>query len=170
LSAPLKGALVTFLPGSRAPSIIGFPLNPETLTRTLTAAAGQSVETYAFTLTLDDALAGAGRTQDTIQALTALPAADPPVLFAWGSGSYVPVRVTALAITEQSFDAALNPVQAAISVTLLALTQAEIAALQGPMAGLAGAAYTRIVEAREQALQQAQNLADPEQSSAGPLL
>jgi len=52
----------------------------------------------------------------------------PMTLFIWGAGRIVPVRVTGLSITEQLFDAALNPIHAEARLTLQVLTPAELAA------------------------------------------
>lgn len=52
----------------------------------------------------------------------------PMTLFIWGIGRIVPVRVTSLSITEQLFDAALNPIHAEARLSLQVLTPAELAA------------------------------------------
>jgi hypothetical protein len=52
----------------------------------------------------------------------------PMTLFIWGAGRIVPVRVTGLSITEQLFDAALNPIHAEAQLSLQVLTPAELAA------------------------------------------
>jgi len=191
VSTLLKGALVTFLPGSTLPSIIGFQLNPETISHTLTASAGLPTaglptaglptETFGFTLILDqnqpaDSV-GANPVASQLNALKALlfptgpqAALPPAVLFAWGRNNLIPVRVSSLDIAEKRFDALLNTTQAEVHITLVALTQQQITALDSPMAALAGAAYNALAAARLQALQQAQTLADPAQSSAGRLV
>jgi hypothetical protein len=77
---------------------------------------------------------------------TALPQSTMPVvLFIWGIGRIVPVRVTALTITEKIFDAALNPVHAEAQITLRVLTPTELVAAQSTgdvLANLASIAYT----------------------------
>lgn len=50
------------------------------------------------------------------------PAQGPLTLFVFGPQRIVPVRISELSITEESFDAALNPIRAKISLTLLVLT------------------------------------------------
>jgi hypothetical protein len=181
VSAVLKGALVTFLPGSTQPSIIGFQLNPETITHTLMGPACPPVETFGFSLVLDQSeRLDAGDVNAVARQLTALEALlfplggqfalAPAVLFAWGRGRLIPVRVSSLNIIEKRFDAQLNPTQAEAAVTLVALTQQEIAAAEAPMAALAGAAYDELAKARIRALQYAQRLDDPGQSSAGRLV
>lgn len=177
MSAPLKGALVTFLPDSSLPSVITFQLNPETITHAVTASAGLPVETFFFSLTMDASQAVAppsGFVQSQLTALQALlfpanlqPA--PAVVFAWGSQRF-PVRVTGLKITEKLFDSQLNPTCAEAEVTLVALTPSELAVLPAPMRGLANAAYEALGQARAQALLNAQTLTDPSQSSGGNIL
>ena len=69
----------------------------------------------------------------------------PVVLFIWGIGRIVPVRVTALTINEKIFDAALNPVHAEAQITLRVLTPAELVGAQSTsdvLANLASIAYT----------------------------
>jgi hypothetical protein len=48
------------------------------------------------------------------------------VLFIWGPERIVPVRVTALTVTEKYYDVALNPVRAEAQITLKVLTQDEL--------------------------------------------
>jgi hypothetical protein len=66
----------------------------------------------------------------------------PIVLFVWGPLRIVPVRVTSFSVTEKLFDVLLNPTHAEAAITLAVLTPEELAAVQGPMAGIADAAYT----------------------------
>jgi hypothetical protein len=65
----------------------------------------------------------------------------PTVLFIWGPGRIVPVRVTALTVSEKIFDALLNPTHAEVQITLKVLTPDELASLTGPLASVAQAAY-----------------------------
>jgi hypothetical protein len=176
--APLKGALVTFLPGSSLPSVITFQLNPETITHGLIAAPGTPVETFVFTLMLDASQAaspGSDFVQSQLNALRALlfPAdpqsAPPAVLFSWGSRQ-VPARVTGLTITEKLFDSLLNPTQAEAAISLAALTPAELAALPAPMNRIANAAYDALAQARAQALRDAQNGTGAERQSRMTLM
>ncbi len=69
----------------------------------------------------------------------------PAVLFAWGPGRIVPVRVTSLKITETIFDRLLNPSHAEAAVDLDVLTCEEIHRLTGPLRKIASAAskYTQ---------------------------
>jgi len=48
------------------------------------------------------------------------------VLFVWGPGRIVPVRLTALTVTERLYDTFLNPVKADVQVTLRVLTDDEL--------------------------------------------
>jgi hypothetical protein len=65
----------------------------------------------------------------------------PTVIFVWGPGRIVPVRVTSLSTTEKLFDAALNPTQAEVTIELRVLTPKELEFVTGPLAGVAKAAY-----------------------------
>ncbi|MEU4244761.1 hypothetical protein [Actinoplanes sp. NPDC026619] len=48
------------------------------------------------------------------------------VLFVWGPGRIVPVRVTGLTITERLYDERLNPIHAEVQITLRVLTDEEL--------------------------------------------
>ena len=66
----------------------------------------------------------------------------PTVLFVWGPGRILPVRVTGLTITEKLYDSVLlNPTHAEAQVSLKVLTPEELAQLSGPLAGVANVAY-----------------------------
>jgi hypothetical protein len=73
-----------------------------------------------------------------------VPAAQlPTVLFVWGPGRIVPVRVTALSITEKLYDATLlNPTHVEAQMTLRVLTQDELKYVDGPLGSLANMAYS----------------------------
>lgn len=58
--------------------------------------------------------------------LEILPPEAPIVLFVWGKGRVVPVRVTDFSITEESFDAALNPLRATVSLALRVMTTDDL--------------------------------------------
>jgi hypothetical protein len=67
----------------------------------------------------------------------------PTVLFVWGPGRIVPVRVTALSITEKLYDATLlNPTHVEAQITLRVLTQDELKYVDGPLGSLANTAYS----------------------------
>jgi hypothetical protein len=68
-----------------------------------------------------------------------VPAAQlPTVLFVWGPGRIVPVRVTALSITEKLYDAILlNPTHVEAQITLKVLTADELKYVDGPLGSLA---------------------------------
>jgi hypothetical protein len=84
-------------------------------------------------------LAGAGASQPT----TPIPAAQlPTVLFVWGPGRILPVKLTALTTTETLYDnVALNPIHADVQVGLKVLTPQELQYVDGPLGTLASAAY-----------------------------
>jgi hypothetical protein len=68
-----------------------------------------------------------------------VPAAQlPTVLFVWGPGRIVPVRLTALSVTEKLYDATLlNPIHVEAQITLRVLTQDELKHVDGPLGSLA---------------------------------
>lgn len=61
-----------------------------------------------------------------------------PVLFVWGPGRVVPVRVTSLSITEKLFDTKLNPTHAEVGISFTVLTPEE---LKDPSDEIAKTAY-----------------------------
>jgi Contractile injection system tube protein len=65
----------------------------------------------------------------------------PTVLFIWGPGRIVPVRVTNLSITERLFDSLLNPIHAEAQLSLRVLTPAELEYVAGPLKDIAKTAY-----------------------------
>jgi hypothetical protein len=72
-----------------------------------------------------------------------VPAAQlPTVLFVWGPGRIVPVRVTTLSIMEKLYDSTLlNPTHVEAQITLRVLTQDELKYVDGPLGSLANTAY-----------------------------
>jgi hypothetical protein len=92
----------------------------------------------------------------------------PTVLFVWGPGRILPVRVTGLTITEKLYDSLLlNPTHAEAQISLKVLTPEELAFVSGPLGGLANAAYT-FSQGLRQALALA-NLANAAESVIGML-
>jgi hypothetical protein len=90
------------------------------------------------------------------------PALLPMVLFVWGPGRIVPVRVTALSITEKLYDATLlNPTHVEAQITLRVLTQDELKFLDGPLGTLAYIAYSY-----SQALRGAQAITNQENAGS----
>lgn len=65
------------------------------------------------------------------------PAQAPLVLFVWGPARVVPVRVTAVSITEEAFDQLLNPIRARVGLTMRTLTERELANAGAPFDTLA---------------------------------
>ena len=59
-------------------------------------------------------------------ALEVLAPEAPLVLFAFGAGRVVPVRVTELSIAEEAFDPALNPIRARVSLTLRVMSTDDL--------------------------------------------
>ncbi len=71
-----------------------------------------------------------------------VPAAQlPAVLFVWGAGRIVPVRVTSLTITEKLFDKSLNPTHADAQIELSVLTPSDFGSLTGPLKTFVPGAY-----------------------------
>jgi hypothetical protein len=67
----------------------------------------------------------------------------PTVLFIWGPGRIVPVRITGLTITETLYDATLlNPIHAEAQVSFDVLTPDEVTTLQDALSEVATVAYT----------------------------
>jgi hypothetical protein len=88
----------------------------------------------------------------------------PTVLFVWGPGRIVPVRVSGLNITEKLYDDLLNPTSAEAHVDLSVLTPDEVEALTGPLKQVAKVAYQY-----SQGLRQALALANTADSIVGLL-
>lgn len=86
----------------------------------------------------------------------------PMVLFVFGPNRIVPVRVTALSITEKLYDATLlNPTHVEAQTTLRVLTQDELKFLTGPLGTLAYIAYSY-----SQALRGAEAIANQENAGS----
>jgi hypothetical protein len=66
----------------------------------------------------------------------------PTVLFVWGPGRILPVRVTQLTITENLYDEFLNPIHAEAQLGLQVLTPEELQFVTGPLRDVAKGAYT----------------------------
>ncbi len=93
----------------------------------------------------------------------------PTVLFVWGPGRIVPVRITNLTITEKLYDTKLNPIHAEAQLGLRVLTLEELNAISGqdPLNEIAKTAYT-YSQGLRQALALA-NLANATESIIGML-
>jgi hypothetical protein len=64
--------------------------------------------------------------QSAAGTLEILPPEAPLVLFIWSKSRVVPVRVTDFSITEEAFDAALNPLRAKVSLGLRVMTTDDL--------------------------------------------
>jgi hypothetical protein len=91
----------------------------------------------------------------------------PTVLFVWGPGRIVPVRVTNLSITEKLYDGLLNPIHAEATISLRVLTPDELAYVTGPLADVAKIAYKYSQGLRE--VLAIANLANAAESAIGML-
>jgi hypothetical protein len=82
---------------------------------------------------------------------TPIPAAQlPTVLFIWGPGRILPVKLTTLTTTEKLYDPILlNPTHAEVSVGLKVLTPQELQYVDGPLGSLANTAYSFSQKLRE---------------------
>jgi hypothetical protein len=67
------------------------------------------------TIRSNESLAQAGTLEIT-------PAQTPLILFVWSRSRIIPVRITELSVTEEAFDAALNPIRAKVSLTMRTLS------------------------------------------------
>jgi len=79
------------------------------------AALELLVQPTSQALQTNDALARSG-------VLEVLPVQQPLTMFVWGSTRVVPVRVTDLSVTEEAFDARLNPIRVKVSLGLRVLS------------------------------------------------
>jgi hypothetical protein len=92
----------------------------------------------------------------------------PTVLFVWGPGRILPVKVTTLTITEKLYDAILlNPTHAEAQIGITVLTPDEIVAIQDSLQQVAQTAY-EYSQGLRQALALA-NLANAAESIIGML-
>jgi len=73
----------------------------------------------------------------------------PVVLFVWGAGRIVPVRVTSLTITEQLYDTILNPIHAEAQLGLQVLTPKDLNATSDTLTSLAKIAYQYTLSLRQ---------------------
>jgi hypothetical protein len=73
----------------------------------------------------------------------------PAVLFVWGPGRILPVRITSLAITETLFDALLNPTHATVELGFSVITRKALAKVTGQFRAIAIAAYEASLRERE---------------------
>jgi len=91
----------------------------------------------------------------------------PTVLFVWGAGRVLPVRVTSLTITEKLYDPLLNPTHADAVLGLRVLLPEELLFIPGKQGDIAKAAYTYTLTLRK-ALAVA-NLANAAENRVGML-
>jgi hypothetical protein len=73
----------------------------------------------------------------------------PAVLFMWGPGRILPVRITTLSITERLFDENLNPTQATVELGFKVLMPKELARVTGPFKDIALEAHRVAQRQRE---------------------
>lgn len=94
----------------------------------LTAATGISGELAVLEMLLypSSALVIANTALLLAGTIEILPPEGPLTVLVWGPGRAVPVRVKNLAITEQAFDPALNPVRASVGLTVQVLSYNDL--------------------------------------------
>src|SRR6266568_50740 len=121
-----------------------------------------SVSLSAGGLSLGGALGGGGVKRT-------VPAAQlPTVLFVWGPGRILPVKVNSLNITETLYDPLLlNPIHAEARVGLQVLTPRELQHVSGALADVARMAYSYSKKLRE--VLAIANLANAAESAIGML-
>jgi hypothetical protein len=91
----------------------------------------------------------------------------PTVLFVWGPGRILPVRVTGLTITERLYDPFLNPTHAEAQLNLRVLTPEELISVSGLLAKVAKTAY--IYSQRQRQVLALANLGEAAESIIGML-
>ncbi|MFT3718299.1 hypothetical protein [Pseudorhodoferax sp.] len=69
----------------------------------------------------------------------------PLLLFVWGAGRVLPVRLASFSITEEAFDPALNPIHAKLSFSLRVLTVDDLG-----FSSRGGALFMAYLQSREQ--------------------
>jgi hypothetical protein len=78
---------------------------------------------------IGDALGGGGDDDDAVPHYSV-----PIVLFVWGPGRIVPVRLTSFSVDEEAFSTLLYPIRAKVSVGLKIVTPQELAAYDDSLA------------------------------------
>jgi hypothetical protein len=94
---------------SQNPTAVQFGLQPQL------AQLEMLINPTVETLAADDAMANQGT-------LEIIPLEQPLTLFVWSKSRVVPVRITDFSVTEEAFDAALNPIRAKVSLGLRVLS------------------------------------------------
>jgi hypothetical protein len=126
------------------------------------AGGGTSGLLGAVTSAISSALSGSSSGPTTTVPASTLPV----VLFIWGPGRIVPVRVTGLTISEKLYNSTLSPTHAEAQLTLKVLTPAELDADSSDiLSSLGSVAYNYTLSLR-QALALA-NLANAAESIIG---
>src|SRR5215475_2443287 len=94
---------------SQNPMAVQFGLQPQL------AQLEMLINPTVETLAADDAMANQGT-------LEIIPLEQPLTLFVWSKSRVVPVRITDFSVTEEAFDATLNPIRAKVSLGLRVLS------------------------------------------------
>jgi hypothetical protein len=104
-----------------------------------TGDAGGLVGSVSATAGTAGAAVGGAANNDVKRGVPAMQV--PTVLFVWGPGRILPVRVTGLTITERLYDGLLNPTHAEAQLGLRVLTPEELTFVTGPLKDIAQGAY-----------------------------
>jgi hypothetical protein len=126
------------------------------------AGGGTSALLGAVTSAISSALSGSSPGPTTAVPASTLPV----VLFIWGPGRIVPVRVTGLTISEKLYNSTLSPTHAEAQLTLKVLTPAELDADRSDLLSRLGSVAYNYTLSLRQALAVA-NLADAAESIIG---
>ncbi len=131
-------------------------------------AGGSLLGTVSASLSAGGAAASIGGSSSVPVDRTVPQSTLPTVLFVWGPGRILPVRVTTLTITEKLYDALLlNPTHAEAQIGLTVLTPDEVVSIQDSLKEVAKTAY-EYSQGLRQALALA-NLANAAESIIGML-
>ena len=95
---------------------------------------------------IDISIGGSFSASASAETKTAQRKTVPVVLFFWGPGRIVPVRITSFAVEEQAFSPILYPLRAKVTVGMRVLTEAELVTIEGA-AGTADSAAVKIAKA-----------------------
>ena len=93
---------------------------------------GESALGGLLNVSLDISIGGGGFSASAgAEAKAAQRKSVPVVLFFWGPGRIVPVRITSFAVEEQAFSPILYPLRAKVTVGMRVLTEAELVTIEG---------------------------------------
>jgi hypothetical protein len=100
-----------------------------------------ALELLVYPTIVHDLVNGLGGPSSPVSKRPTPSAVLPTVLFVWGPGRILPVRVTSLTVTEKLYDVNLNPTHAEAQIELRVLTPEEAKLLEGQAGHTASRAY-----------------------------